>query len=114
LTADVIDATADVAVIRNTARGLPADAQTYSRIFTGTGACGRLETIGGHPLWQVRIGTPAGGIRTFSANVVIGGDNGVPRPVEEALSSLPRITGVALVGVPDRGFGPAAFVVERR
>ncbi len=51
---------------------LLTDAPTYSRIFTGIGACDRLETIGGHPLWQFRIGTPRTGIRTFAATIVVG------------------------------------------
>ncbi|WP_153339169.1 AMP-binding protein [Nocardia aurantia] len=69
---DVIDVTVELPVTRNTVWELLTDAQTYSRIFTGIGACDRLETIGGNPLWQVRIGTGDVGISTFSANLVVG------------------------------------------
>ncbi len=47
--------------------------------------------------------------------IISGGENVFPRPVEEALSHLPQICEVAVVGVPDREFGQrlAAFVVKR-
>ncbi|MGV9680227.1 AMP-binding protein [Nocardia sp. NPDC003482] len=47
--------------------------------------------------------------------IISGGENVFPRPVEEALSHLPQISEVAVVGVPDREFGQrlAAFVVKR-
>ena len=47
--------------------------------------------------------------------IISGGENVFPRPVEEALSYLPQITDVAVVGVPDREFGQrlAAYVVKR-
>nr|WP_216895921.1 AMP-binding protein [Nocardia alni] len=47
--------------------------------------------------------------------IISGGENVFPRPVEEALSYLPQITDVAVVGVPDHEFGQrlAAYVVKR-
>ncbi|MVU77560.1 AMP-binding protein [Nocardia sp. ET3-3] len=47
--------------------------------------------------------------------IISGGENVFPRPVEEALSHLPQISEVAVVGVPDREFGQrlVAFIVER-
>ncbi|WP_232236350.1 AMP-binding protein [Nocardia sp. BMG51109] len=47
--------------------------------------------------------------------IISGGENVFPRPVEEALSNLPQVSEVAVVGVPDREFGQrlAAFVVKR-
>ncbi|GAB2728044.1 acyl-CoA synthetase [Nocardia thraciensis] len=51
---------------------LLTDPQSYSRIFTGIGACDRLETIAGHPLWQFRVGTGESGISTFSATFMVG------------------------------------------
>ncbi|MCC3332111.1 AMP-binding protein [Nocardia abscessus] len=46
--------------------------------------------------------------------IISGGENVFPRPVEEALSFLPHVTDVAVVGVPDSEFGQrlAAFVVK--
>ncbi|WP_330231125.1 AMP-binding protein [Nocardia sp. NBC_00508] len=46
--------------------------------------------------------------------IISGGENVFPRPVEEALSFLPHVTDVAVVGVPDPEFGQrlAAFVVK--
>ncbi|MFI9503937.1 AMP-binding protein [Nocardia sp. NPDC052566] len=47
--------------------------------------------------------------------IISGGENVFPRPVEEALSYLPQVSEVAVVGVPDKEFGQrlAAFVVTR-
>ncbi|ATL66029.1 acyl-CoA synthetase [Nocardia terpenica] len=47
--------------------------------------------------------------------IISGGENLFPRPVEEALSHLPQVSEVAVIGVPDREFGQrlAAFVVKR-
>ncbi|WP_435795254.1 AMP-binding protein [Nocardia aurea] len=47
--------------------------------------------------------------------IISGGENVFPRPVEEALSLLPQVSEVAVVGVPDREYGQrlAAFVVTR-
>ncbi|WP_327144033.1 AMP-binding protein [Nocardia sp. NBC_01327] len=47
--------------------------------------------------------------------IISGGENVFPRSVEEALSHLPQVSEVAVVGVPDREFGQrlAAFVVKR-
>ncbi len=47
--------------------------------------------------------------------IISGGENVFPRPVEEALSYLPQVREVAVVGVPDPEFGQrlAAFVVAR-
>ncbi|WP_067860716.1 AMP-binding protein [Nocardia shimofusensis] len=47
--------------------------------------------------------------------IISGGENVFPRPVEEALSFLPQVREVAVVGVPDREYGQrlAAFVVKR-
>ncbi|MEV6279563.1 AMP-binding protein [Nocardia sp. NPDC051832] len=47
--------------------------------------------------------------------IISGGENVFPRPVEEALSHLPQVSEVAVVGVPDREYGQrlAAFVVTR-
>ncbi|MFC4127922.1 AMP-binding protein [Nocardia rhizosphaerae] len=47
--------------------------------------------------------------------IISGGENVFPRPVEEALSYLPQISDVAVVGVPDPEFGQrlAAFLVKR-
>lgn len=46
--------------------------------------------------------------------IISGGENVFPRPVEEALSHLPQVSEVAVVGVPDDEFGQrlAAFVVK--
>ncbi|WP_306355839.1 MULTISPECIES: AMP-binding protein [unclassified Nocardia] len=48
--------------------------------------------------------------------IISGGENVFPRPVEEALSFLPQVNDVAVVGVPDSEFGQrlAAFVVKHR
>ncbi len=70
LTTDVIDATVELPVARKSVWNLLRDPQSYSRLFLGIGACHRLETIDGHPLWQFRIGTPATGIHTFAATVI--------------------------------------------
>ncbi|MFF0611057.1 AMP-binding protein [Nocardia tengchongensis] len=47
--------------------------------------------------------------------IISGGENVFPRAVEEALSHLPQVSEVAVVGVPDHEFGQrlAAFVVRR-
>ncbi|MEU7144652.1 AMP-binding protein [Nocardia sp. NPDC046473] len=47
--------------------------------------------------------------------IISGGENVFPRPVEEALSHLPQVSEVAVVGVPDKEYGQrlAAFVVTR-
>ncbi|HLS78757.1 MAG TPA: AMP-binding protein [Nocardia sp.] len=47
--------------------------------------------------------------------IISGGENVFPRPVEEALSYLPQVREVAVVGVPDREYGQrlAAFVVKK-
>ncbi|WP_330183064.1 AMP-binding protein [Nocardia sp. NBC_01503] len=47
--------------------------------------------------------------------IISGGENVFPRSVEEALSHLPQVSEVAVVGVPDHEFGQrlAAFVVKR-
>ncbi len=47
--------------------------------------------------------------------IISGGENVFPRAVEEALSHLPQVCEVAVVGVPDHEFGQrlAAFVVKR-
>ncbi|MFI6867876.1 AMP-binding protein [Nocardia sp. NPDC050406] len=47
--------------------------------------------------------------------IISGGENVFPRAVEEALSHLPQVSEVAVVGVPDGEFGQrlAAFVVKR-
>ena len=46
--------------------------------------------------------------------IISGGENVFPRPVEEAIAALPQVVEVAVVGVPDPGFGQrlAAFVVR--
>ncbi len=72
LATDVIDATVELPVDRKSVWDLLTDPQSYSRFFPGIGACDRLETIDGHPLWQFRIGTPRAGIRTFAATFVAG------------------------------------------
>ncbi|MFE6861579.1 AMP-binding protein [Nocardia sp. NPDC057668] len=47
--------------------------------------------------------------------IISGGENVFPRPVEEALSHLPQISEVAVIGVPDLDFGQrlAAYIVKR-
>ncbi|WP_405489817.1 AMP-binding protein [Nocardia sp. NBC_00511] len=47
--------------------------------------------------------------------IISGGENVFPRAVEEALSFLPQVHEVAVIGVPDHEFGQrlAAFVVKR-
>ena len=47
--------------------------------------------------------------------IISGGENVFPRPVEEALSHLPQVSEVAVVGVPDNEYGQrlVAFVVAR-
>ncbi|GAB4583559.1 AMP-binding protein [Nocardia sp. IFM 10818] len=47
--------------------------------------------------------------------IISGGENVFPRAVEEALSHLPQVSEVAVIGVPDHEFGQrlAAFVVKR-
>jgi acyl-CoA synthetase (AMP-forming)/AMP-acid ligase II/uncharacterized protein YndB with AHSA1/START domain len=47
--------------------------------------------------------------------IVSGGENVFPRPVEEALISLPQVQDVAVVGVPDSEYGQrlAAYLVLR-
>ncbi|MFI6579165.1 AMP-binding protein [Nocardiopsis sp. NPDC050513] len=47
--------------------------------------------------------------------IVSGGENVFPRPVEEAILTLPSVSEVAVTGVPDEEFGQrfAAFVVPR-
>lgn len=47
--------------------------------------------------------------------IVSGEESIFPRPIEEALSHLPQISEVAVVGIPDRDLGqrPAAFIVPR-
>ncbi|MFH5230370.1 AMP-binding protein [Antrihabitans spumae] len=47
--------------------------------------------------------------------IISGGENVFPRPVEEALSYLPQVSEVAVVGVPDAEYGQrlVAFVVPR-
>ncbi len=72
LATDVIDATVELPVAIASVWKLLTDPQSYSRIFTGIGACDRLETIAGHPLWQFRIGTGETGISTFAATFMAG------------------------------------------
>lgn len=47
--------------------------------------------------------------------IISGGENVFPRPVEEALSVLPQVSEVAVVGVPDEEYGHrlAAYIVTR-
>jgi acyl-CoA synthetase (AMP-forming)/AMP-acid ligase II len=47
--------------------------------------------------------------------IISGGENVVPRALEDALAMLPQVKEAAVVGVPDREYGQrlAAFVVRR-
>ncbi|WP_339429036.1 AMP-binding protein [Nocardia spumae] len=72
VTTEVFDTAVELPVARSTVWELLIDPQLYPRIFTGIGACDRLETIAGAPLWQLRIGTVDTEIRTLSLTVRLG------------------------------------------
>ncbi|MGW0178923.1 AMP-binding protein [Nocardia sp. NPDC003345] len=72
LVTDVIDAVAELPAARAAIWDLLLDPQTYPRVFTGIGACFRLDLPGEHPVFEFRIGTPQAGIRTIRVRVVTG------------------------------------------
>ncbi|MGW4773090.1 AMP-binding protein [Nocardia sp. NPDC004278] len=67
---DVIDAAVELPAARNTVWDLLTDPQSYSRVFTGIGACDQLGIIADRPLWQFRIGTRDTGIHTLAVTLV--------------------------------------------
>lgn len=72
LVTDVIDVVADLPAARAAVWDLLLDPQTYPRVFTGIGACSRLDLPGEQPVFEFRIGTPAAGIRILRVRVVAG------------------------------------------
>ncbi len=72
LATEVFDTAVELPVERSAVWELLIDPQLYPRIFTGIGACERLETVAGAPLWQLRIGTADTEIRTLSLTVRVG------------------------------------------
>ncbi|MEU1981618.1 AMP-binding protein [Nocardia sp. NPDC019395] len=69
---DVIDVVADLPAARAAVWDLLLDPQTYPRVFTGIGACARLDIPGEQPVFEFRIGTPGAGIRILRVRVVAG------------------------------------------
>ncbi|AHH20148.1 putative acyl-CoA ligase [Nocardia nova SH22a] len=72
VTTEVFDTAVELPVARSDVWKLLTDPQLYPRIFIGIGACDRVETIAGAPVWQLRIGTAATEIRTLSVTVRAG------------------------------------------
>ncbi len=72
LVTDVIDVVADLPAARAAVWDLLLDPQTYPRVFTGIGACSRLDLPGTQPVFEFRIGTPDTGIRVLRVRVVTG------------------------------------------
>ncbi|MGI5218197.1 AMP-binding protein [Nocardia sp. CA-290969] len=72
LVTDVIDVVADLPAARAAVWDLLLDPQTYPRVFTGIGACSRLDLPGEQPVFEFRVGTPAAGIRILRVRVVAG------------------------------------------
>ncbi|MEU4311907.1 AMP-binding protein [Nocardia sp. NPDC024068] len=69
---DVIDAVAELPAARAAVWDLLLDPQTYPRVFTGIGACSRLDLPGERPVFEFRVGTPQAGIRIMRVRVVTG------------------------------------------
>ncbi|MEV5653056.1 AMP-binding protein [Nocardia sp. NPDC052254] len=72
MTTEVFDAAVELPVARSEVWKLLTDPQLYSRIFAGIGACDRVETIAGDPVWQLRVGTADTEIRTLSVTLRAG------------------------------------------
>jgi acyl-CoA synthetase (AMP-forming)/AMP-acid ligase II len=72
LVTDVIDMVAEIPAARAAVWELLLDPQTYPRVFTGIGACSRLDLPGAEPVFEFRLGTPAAGIRVLRVRVVTG------------------------------------------
>ncbi|MFF0490011.1 AMP-binding protein [Nocardia sp. NPDC004068] len=71
MSTDIMEVTAEVAVARSAVWQLLTECGTYARLFTGIGACDPVAAIGGHPQWQLRIGTPDAEIHTLTAVLVV-------------------------------------------
>ncbi|WP_228001776.1 AMP-binding protein [Nocardia australiensis] len=69
---DVIDVIAEFPIARRAVWDLLLDPQTYPRIFEGVGACEPLETVSGHPVLLVRVGSAEAGIRSHTMQLVVG------------------------------------------
>ncbi|WP_328402524.1 AMP-binding protein [Nocardia sp. NBC_00403] len=69
---DVIDVVAEFAIARKAVWDLLLDPQTYPRIFEGVGACEPLETVAGHPVLLVRVGSAEAGIRSHTMQLIVG------------------------------------------
>ncbi|WP_459546533.1 AMP-binding protein [Nocardia sp. X0981] len=69
---DVIDVVTELPAARGAVWDLLLDPQTYPRVFTGIGACSRLDLPGEQPVFEFRIGTPKAGIRVLRVRVVSG------------------------------------------
>ncbi|NUP28860.1 MAG: AMP-binding protein, partial [Nocardia sp.] len=69
---DVIDLVAEIPAARAAVWDLLLDPQTYPRVFTGIGACARLDVPGEQPELEFRIGTTGAGIRVLRVRMVTG------------------------------------------
>lgn len=72
LVTDVIDVVTELPAARGAVWDLLLDPQTYPRVFTGIGACSRLDLPGAQQVFEFRIGTPKAGIRVLRVRVVPG------------------------------------------
>lgn len=69
---DVLDVTADLPISRQAVWDLLREPQTYPRVFPGVGACDPLESVGGHTMLRLRVGTAAAGIRLHTVQLRVG------------------------------------------
>ncbi|RBO93891.1 AMP-binding protein [Nocardia puris] len=69
---DVIDVTAEFPIPRKAVWDLLREPQTYPRVFPGIGACEPMESVGGHQVLRLRIGTAESGVRTQVVQVRVG------------------------------------------
>ncbi|TDP37919.1 AMP-binding protein [Nocardia ignorata] len=69
---DVIDVSADFTIARQALWDVLLDPQSYPRMFTGIGACERIDHPDGAVVWQVRVGSVDTGIHTHEFVLGIG------------------------------------------
>ncbi|GAA5061834.1 AMP-binding protein [Nocardia callitridis] len=69
---DLVDVVAEFPIARRALWDLLLEPQTYPRVFLGVGACERLHDVDGHPLLELRIGSPQTEIRLRQIRVVVG------------------------------------------
>jgi hypothetical protein len=91
---EIVDATGELPVAVQPLRELLMDPQVYPRICTGIGACEQVDARDGHPVWQIRIGTPGVGLRTLTVTLRPGrGGNFEMLCLDEGSFAIVRLSG---------------------